>query len=104
MPEGKAYIDETYLSVMPKDLKRKGGKKLRGLSGNRLCIVTVTDVTHTFLAYIGNGKPSAKRLIEGLKDHIRPGTLMINDGEKSHCALCFDLVSERKSYLSSMTK
>lgn len=104
MLEGKAYIDETYLSVMPKNLKKKDGKKMRGLSGNKLCIVTATDGTHTFLAYIGNGKPSAKRLIRGLKDHIRPGTLIIDDGEKTHRALCSELDSERKSYPSSMTK
>ena len=77
---------------------------MRGLSGNKLCIVTATDGTHTFLAYIGNGKPSAKRLIGGLKDHIRSGTLIIDDGEKTHRALCFELDSERKSYPSSMTK
>ena len=102
--EGKAYIDETYLSVMPKDQKDKEGKKLRGLSNNKLCIVTATDGTHTFLACIGRGKPSARRLVGGLKGHIIPGTLIVDDGEKSHCALCRELGSERKPYPSSVTK
>ena len=41
----------------------KDGKKLRGISRNKLCIVTATDGNRTFIAYIGNGKPSAKRLM-----------------------------------------
>lgn len=102
--EGKAYVDETYLSVMPKDLDRKDGKKLRGLSRNKLCIVTATDGSRTFIAYIGNGKPSAKRLIEGLGNHIKPGTLIVDDGEKSHAALCRKLNSERESHPGLTTK
>ena len=104
MIEGIAYIDETYLSVMPKDLKKKEGNKLRGLSNNKLCIATATDGTHTFLACIGNGKPSARRLAGGLRGHIRPGTLIVDDGEKSHKYLCSELESKRKSYPSSATK
>lgn len=59
--ESKAFVDETYLSVMPKDLDRKDGKKLRGLSRNKLCIVTATDGSRTFIAYIGK----ASRLRKG---------------------------------------
>lgn len=39
-----------------------------------------------------------------MKGHIKPGALIIDDGEKSHCALCSELGLERKSYRSSMTK
>ena len=99
--ERKAFVDETYLSVMPKGLDMKDGKKLRGLSRNKLCIATATDGNRTFIAYIGNGKPSAKRLIEGLGNHIKPGTLIVDDGEKSHASLCRKLNSERESHPGS---
>ena len=102
--ERKAFVDETYLSVMPKGLDMKDGKKLRGLSRNKLCIATATDGNRTFIAYIGNGKPSAKRLIEGLGNHIKPGTLIVDDGEKSHASLCRKLNSERESHPGSPTK
>ena len=69
----------------------KDGKKLRGISRNKLCIVTATDGNRTFIAYIGNGKPSAKRLI-------------VDDGEKSHASLCRKLNSERESHPGSTTK
>lgn len=95
---------ETYLSVMRKDLDRKDGKKLRGLSRNKLCIVTATDGDRTFIAYIGNGKPSAKRRIGGLGNPIKPGTRIVDDGEKSHASLCRTLNSERESHPGATTK
>lgn len=78
---------------MPKELDMKDGKKLRGLSRKKLCTVTATDGDRTFIPCIGNGKPSSERLA----NPIKPGTLIVDDGEKSHASLCRKLNSERES-------
>ena len=53
---GRVYLDETYFSVKPKDKEKKGGKLLRGLSRNKICVATATDGKHVILAVKDNIK------------------------------------------------
>lgn len=98
------WTDETYLKLMPKDLKRdEKGRLLRGLSRNNLCIMTLTDGTRTVLIADGTGKPSRKRMRK-LVPHIKPGSHMIDDGEKSHIVLVEELNLTREVHKTAETK
>lgn len=98
------WTDETYLKLMPKDLKRdEKGRLLRGLSRNNLCIMTLTDGTRTVLIADGTGKPSRKRM-KKLEPHIKPGSHMIDDGEKSHAVLVEELNLTREIHKTAETK
>ena len=98
------WTDETYLKLMPKDLKRdEKGRLLRGLSRNNLCIMTLTDGTRTVLIADGTGKPSRKRMRK-LIPHIKPGSHMIDDGEKSHVVLVEELSLTREIHKTAETK
>ena len=88
MLSGRIYIDETYLSVMPKDVIRKEGKKLRGLSRNKICIITAVDEHgHLLICAKGNGKPSKDKIKEVFENHIKKNSTIVHDGEKSHSIL-----------------
>lgn len=78
------FTDETYLPLMPKDLKKRKGKKIGELSKNQMCIVNITDRSHAVLLYTGNGKPSAEKVIDTLCCHIFEGAVIVDDGEKSY--------------------
>lgn len=45
---GTVWLDETYYSLIMRDLKKdENGNLLRGLSRNQICIGVATDRTHT---------------------------------------------------------
>ncbi len=82
---GRIYLDETYFPIMPKDESRKSdGKHYRGLSRNKICVVTATDGTDVFLAVCGRAKPSRARILDAFEGHIKNGSVLIHDGENSH--------------------
>ena len=94
---GKVYLDETYFSVMPKDqTKKQDGKHYRGLSRNKICVVTATDGVNVFLAVCGRAKPSRARILEAFEGHMKNGSVLIHDGENSHKILteAFGLTEE----------
>ncbi len=89
MLDGRIVLDEKYIP-MPSDslLTRKDGKKLRGLSRNKICVATAVDERHNMLfVACGKGKPSEARLLEAFDRHIMEGATIVHDGEKSHNAL-----------------
>ena len=82
---GRIYLDETYFPIMPKDESRKSdGKHYRGISRNKICVVTATDGTDVFLAVCGRAKPSRARILDAFEGHIKSGSVLIHDGENSH--------------------
>ena len=86
--KGRIYLDETYLSVMPKDIVYKDGKKLRGISRNKICIMTAIDsYGNIIIKSNGKGKPSRLRIIEAFNGHIKEGSTLVHDGENSHKGL-----------------
>lgn len=84
---GTVWIDETY--VNDTDLSKGYGQaRKRGLSKQKVCIAVAIDAGKSVVAAaIGHGKPSSKRVREGLSGHIAPGSLVIRDREKAHNAL-----------------
>ena len=84
----KIYLDETYLPVMPKDVVYKDGKKLRGISRNKICIMTAIDIYGDILIKSnGKGKPSKLRILEAFHGHILEESILVHDGENSHKGL-----------------
>ena len=99
------WLDETYLSVKPSEAARKeDGTLPKGLSKNKLCIVTATDGESAVIVWKGYGKPSRKRIWEAMEGHIKPGSKMIDDGEKSHAVLVERLGLKRESHPTPETK
>ena len=99
------WLDETFLSVKASSARRKrDGTLPKGLSRNKLCIVTATDGERAVVVWAGYGKPSGRRVLRALEGHVKPGSRMIDDGEKSHAVLCERLGVERESHPTSETK
>lgn len=85
------FIDETYIEDY-QILGKQDGKHLRGLSRTKICIVVAIDIHKNMVAIIcGHGKPSSRRISNALEKHIKPGSKLIHDGEKSHNKLIDNL-------------
>lgn len=99
------WIDVTYLKVKLSettlDCKRR---KLRGLSHNKICIATATDGINSILYVTGYGKPSSNKIKEAMQSHIKPGSKMIDDKEKSHQILVDLYRLKREMHSSKETK
>lgn len=97
---GKVYLDETYYRVKKSDVQLKAdGKEFRGISRNQICIGIATDRTNTMCLVEGLGKPGKRRTFELFGSHIKPGSLLIHDGEGSH-----DLLVEKLELISEVHK
>ncbi len=84
--KGDVQIDETYYSVIKKDIKLKeDGKKFRGLSRNKICIGIGCDKSGRVYCRIeGMGKPNQKNTLEIFKDHIKESSRIEHDMDKAH--------------------
>ena len=81
------WIDETYMEDY-EVLAKKDGKRLRGLSRSKICIVVAIDIHKNMVAIIsGHGKPSSGRIMAALESHITEGSHIIHDGDHSHYKL-----------------
>jgi len=95
---GDIWIDETYIEDY-EVLAKKDGKHLRGLSRSKICIVVAIDSNKNMVAIIsGHGKPSSKRILNTLKSHIKEGSHIIHDGERSHNRLIEELNCSEEFY------
>lgn len=103
---GKIYLDETYYSIMLKNIVlNEDGTKLRGLSRNKICIGAATDENHhVLLLFEGFGKPSQKISYETFVNHITPKSTLIHDGEKSHKKLISELCLIDEQHPTTETK
>lgn len=99
--KGDVIIDETYYTVIKKDITSKDGKKLRGISRNQYCIATAKDDDHIYLSLEGLGKPTKHKTLKAYKDHIEPRSHLIHDDENSHKVLVDELDLIDECYLSS---
>jgi transposase-like protein len=83
----RLWIDETYINDTDLALGYGGARK-RGLSKQKICIAVAIDVHKNPVAIVcGHGKPSSKRIKDGLLAHIAQGSVIVHDKERAHRAL-----------------
>lgn len=90
---GDVVADECFLPESASGMKlHADGKKLRGLSGNLLCIYTGIDSSGSVICFFGGyGKPTKDGARKYYGSHITPGSRLIHDCEKSHEPLVAEL-------------
>jgi transposase-like protein len=100
---GRVQIDETFYPVPIAEEVSVDGKRLRGLSRNKICIaVGCDDSGRSFYARAGFGKPSTKRAMEAYGLHIKNGSLLIHDMEKAHRKLVQELELKEEVHNSKL--
>lgn len=88
---GDIVFDETFFTVIHSERNYKDGKKLRGISRDKLCVAVATDGFRTVMLYENTSKPSSKSTLDTMKSHIKPGSKLIHDDEHSHQVLVKEL-------------
>ena len=102
---GDVWLDETYYSVISRDVVRhEDGKKLRGISRNQICIGVATDKKYSIFLVEGYGRPSQKKTFETFHNHIAPGSMLIHDKEQTHAKLIKGLDLKSTVYASDDLK
>ena len=102
---GTVYLDETYYSVIHKDIElTKDGNKKRGISKNKICIATAYDTNNVICFVCGKGKPSISKMVKTFTGHIEKGSLIIHDGENSHEKLIKKMELNEIVYPTNYTK
>ena len=83
----RVWVDETYLTDT--DLTHGFGQaRKRGLSRQKVCIAVAIDVHKNPVARAcGHGKPSSRRIRDGLAGNIAEGSTIVGDMERAHNAL-----------------
>lgn len=101
----KVYLDEFYYSVIKSDIKTNDdGSKLRGISKNKFCIGLAYDKTNVLAFVEGLAKPTTITTKNTFLNHIKEGSTLIHDDEKSHKVLVEILQLKDKKYKSSELK
>lgn len=108
--KGTIWVDEIYIEDL--SIKRPEGKKNRGLSKYKKCIVIGIDIFKNIIVKVsGNGKISTKRFNDSLIKNIEKKSTIVHDGEHAHYKLIekLSLVDEYhkanikdKEYLEAM--
>lgn len=101
---GNVYIDEKFFTVIKKDIQKKDGKKLRGISKNKICVATGTSSSGSFFLVTHASKLSEKESLNSYGKHIKRGSTIVHDLEKAHNILIETLSLKSKSYDSSKLK
>ena len=81
------YLDEMYLPKIKGETIKKDGKKLRGISNNKIGIGVATNKEKSIFIVTWTSKPSFTSTLRTYGNHIREGSTIIHDKEKSHTAL-----------------
>lgn len=99
----RVWIDEAY--VNDTDLSKGYGEaRKRGLSGQKVCISVAIDVHKNPVAVVcGHGKPSSRRIREGLGPHIAEGSVVVHDKEKAHNAMIAERRCVSEAYKADVT-
>ena len=105
MLEGNIYLDELFFPVMKKDEVKKDGKKLRGISRNKIAVGCAYDDSGNLLMVVENtSKPSDRSTWKAFGKHIKPSSVLIHDGERSHGVLIRKLNLTSIVYSTEETK
>ncbi len=95
---GDVYIDEKFFSVICKDIVKKDGKALRGISKNKICVATGLCEDCSFFIQTNASKLDEITSFKAYGKHIKPGSHLIHDREKSHNVLIEKLNLESSAY------
>lgn len=103
---GNVQIDEKYYPLSDAEQRRKpDGTKYRGLSRNQICIaVGCDDSGRSFFSRLGLGKPSEARTRAAYASHIREGSHLVHDMERSHRVLVSELSLTDEAHNSKLIK
>lgn len=102
--DGAIYLDETYLTKRSNKIENINGKKLRGISCNKIGVAVATNKSKSIIISTGVSKPSFRSTEKSYLSHIAPGSKIIHDMEKSHNILVSKLNLESIAYNSSQLK
>ena len=87
--EGDITLDETFFALIESKMQlRPDGKQYRGISRNKLCVVCAKDNRRRIVLLCENtSKPSIKSTWNTIGSHIKEGSRLIHDSEKSNSVL-----------------
>lgn len=102
--DGTIYLDETYFTKVKSQLITKDGKKLRGISRNKIGVGVACNESQSIFIVTGTSKPSRKSTKQTYGSHIAKGSILIHDDEHSHNILVEELGLENKVYPTKETK
>ncbi len=102
--DGRVWLDETYFSKKKSDEILKNGKKLRGISRNKIGIGVATDGKQSIFIVTNTSKPSEASTLRTYVSHIKEGSTIIHDEEKSHNILVKSLHLQEEKYSSKELK
>jgi hypothetical protein len=89
---GEVQIDETYYPVPTAEMVTKGGRRLRGLSRNQLCIGVGCDgAGRSCCIHEGFGKTSGSKTMAAFGDRVKEGSHLTHDMERAHGRLVREL-------------
>lgn len=91
--EGKIWLDETFFSVKKSDIRYKtDGLQYKGISRNKISVVcAINESGKVVLICEYTSKPSSRSTWKAIGSHIREGSHLIHDGERSHSILINEL-------------
>ena len=102
---GNIYFDEMFFPVVTRKIKRKNGKKLRGISTNLIAVaVALDDSGNMVMINEKTNKPSDTTTMFALAKHIQPGSHLVHDGENSHSILVETLHLTEEVHPTAETK
>lgn len=99
MLDGRIYLDEAYFSKIKSDNITINGKKLRGISKNKIGVTVATNLNSSIFIVTGTSKLSEKSTLLAYGKHIKEGSTIVHDKKKSHNILAdkLNLISEAYS-------
>ena len=102
--EDKIYLDEMFFPVVKSKEVLKDGKKLKGISRNKIAVACAFDNhDHLYIKVEYTSKPSDTSTWDALGSHIKPGSHLIHDGERSHGILIRKLGLTEEYYKTAYT-
>lgn len=83
---GKVWIDETYVPLNQKYIKKRpDGKKIQGINSNQIIIACAVDEHgNKYAEIVGRGHITSGQCIKSYGQHIKTGSHIIHDGILSH--------------------
>lgn len=102
---GRIYFDEMFFPVIKRKTVMNDGKKLRGISQNKIAVACAFDEVGQMVIIVEDtSKPSHKSTWEAMGNHIKEGSCLVHDGESSHDVLVERLNLTSEVYTTDQTK